>query len=302
MIIVKLSGGLGNQLFQYATGRHLAEKNSADLKLDISDFKEDRFRAFDLDHFNISGKITTSEDLETFRSDDLLNFSWLISKILILMKIKSAAFYKAGKDITIIKEKRFSFDPRVLEARGNIYIDGYWQSEKYFLAIRDVLLQELTIKYESDEETRELTVKIQNTGSVSIHIRRGDYVNNPVTGNYHGICSLEYYLNAVSKITQKIKDCHFYLFSDDISWVKENLKLDYPVTTVSYNDDSRSYKDLLLMSLCKHNIIANSSFSWWGAWLNRNPDKIVIAPRRWFANDDRNNQTKDLIPDKWIRI
>jgi len=133
-----------------------------------------------------------------------------------------------------------------------------------------------------------------------LHIRRGDYVHAPLANQFHGLCSLDYYQKAVNYIYQKIPDCHFYIFSDDHSWVCENFKLDYPVTMVDHNDADKDYEDLRLMSLCKYNIIANSSFSWWGAWLNANPEKIVLCPERWF--NDLSLDIKDLMPDSWIRV
>ena len=302
MIIVKLNGGLGNQLFQYATGRYLAEKNSTALKLDVSGYETDKFRKYDLHCFNIKEQIASGEEIGTFKQKGKISFSRFISKIQSRLEKKSSVTFKVNHNKTIVKDWKFSFDPSVLEARGNIYIEGYWQSEKYFLPIRNILLEEIVVKYEQDAINKEFARNIQNTESVSIHFRRGDYVHNPSTSNYHGLCSYDYYMKAVDQIAQKMSNCHFYLFSDDHTWVNENIKLQYPVTMVDHNDDDTSYEDLRLMSLCKHNIIANSSFSWWGAWLNRNPDKIVIAPVRWFANESRNSQIKDLIPETWIQF
>ena len=200
----------------------------------------------------------------------------------------------------ILREKQFSFDPSVIEVKGNIYTDGYWQSEKYFSEIRDLLLREFAFKYEQDAKNREIADKIKKTESISLHIRRGDYVRNSMTNQVHGLCSIDYYQEAVNYIVRKIPMCHFYIFSDDHAWVRENFTLDYPFTMVDHNDASRNYEDMRLMSLCHHNIIANSSFSWWGAWLNTNSDKIVCAPKKWFNDPTRN--AKDLIPESWVKI
>ena len=133
-----------------------------------------------------------------------------------------------------------------------------------------------------------------------MHIRRGDYVSNPTTNKLHGTCSLEYYHNAVDIIAAKVSNPHFFIFSDDHEWARNNFKIDYPLTFVAHNNAGKNYEDMRLMSLCKHHIIANSSFSWWGAWLGSNPKKIVCAPRGWFK--DKSLNTNDIIPSDWSRI
>jgi hypothetical protein len=240
------------------------------------------------------------EEIAAFKRSGISRTAKLLSKIGTRWGGLSSATSDFYQDAIILKENGFSFDPSMLEAKGNIYLEGYWQSEKYFVAIRDILLREFAFKYEQDAKSRDITKQIQKTESVSLHIRRGDYVHDPLTNQVHGLCSLEYYQKAVSYITQKIPNCHFYIFSDDHSWVSENFKLDYPFTLVDHNDASRNYEDLRLMSLCRHNIIANSSFSWWGAWLNTNHEKIVCAPKKWF--NEPTLDTKDLIPESWVKI
>jgi hypothetical protein len=302
MIVVKLIGGLGNQLFQYALGRHLAEINSTLLKLDLSGFEEYKLQRYGLHCYNIWQHIASIEELKAFKQENNTRLSRLKTKIGKRFNLSLYPTSKFYQNVTVLKEKCYSFDPLVLEHNGNIYLDGYWQSEKYFLEIRDILLKEFTIKHLQDLGNNELSKLIQTKESISIHIRRGDYVNNPITNMVHGLCPLDYYQNAVELITKTIPNCHFYIFSDDPSWAIENLKLDYPTTIVNHNNSSTNYEDLRLMSLCSHNIIANSSFSWWGAWLNTNSDKIVIAPKKWYNDNLLNAQTVDLIPDKWIRI
>jgi hypothetical protein len=300
MIVVRLIGGLGNQLFQYALGRHLAEKNSTILKLDISGFEEYKLHRYGLHCFEIWQHIATLEEIETFKRNRVTGNSGVLSKIGKRLKLSFYPTSEFYKNTIFLKENEFPFNPSVLESRGNIYLEGYWQSEKYFIAIRDILLSEFTYKYEQDAHNKRIAEQIQTTESVSIHIRRGDFVLNPLTNQVHGSCSLEYYRGAVNHIVQKKPDCHFYVFSDDQAWVFENFKLEYPVTLIDHNDASRNYEDLRLMSLCHHNIIANSSFSWWGAWLNKDPGKIVCAPERWF--NDPSMETKDLIPESWVKI
>jgi hypothetical protein len=142
--------------------------------------------------------------------------------------------------------------------------------------------------------------QISRVNSVSLHVRRGDYVANLKVAAIHGLCSKEYYASAIKFISKKVERPHFFVFSDDINWVENNFKINYPCTYINQNFSNESYNDLRLMSLCQHNIIANSSFSWWGAWLNCNSEKIVIAPKKWFANSDK--RCDDLIPEKWVRL
>ena len=136
--------------------------------------------------------------------------------------------------------------------------------------------------------------------SVCIHIRRGDYVEDIITNQFHGVCNLDYYYRSIEYIASKIKNPYFFVFSDDPLWVKQNLILKYPCDYIDQNFGKKDYEDMRVISKCKHNIIANSSFSWWGAWLNINPNKIVIAPKNWFKSKAIN--TKDLIPESWFKI
>ena len=204
------------------------------------------------------------------------------------------------RENTYCKEKFFQFDESILEAPNNVILDGYWQSEKYFSNISDILRRELVIKYQQDSQSYKFSQLIQNTQSISVHIRRMDYIQNKKTNDIHGTCSEEYYFRAILYIVEKVNNPHFFLFSDDPEWARHKLKLNFPTTIVDCNDASRNYEDLRLMSSCKHNIIANSTFSWWGAWLNANSKRIIIAPREWFKDTTRN--TKDLIPNSWVKL
>lgn len=293
MVIIKLLGGLGNQMFQYAIGRQLSNIYDAKLFLDLS-FLLDKtpkenftFRNFELSEFNIKAEYKLN-----FEFDYLYNNS-LISKV--RRKISR---------INLISESDMRFNPSVLLAGKNIYLDGYWQCEKYFDSIRTELLNEFSLKQNFLErlfenklifETKDL---IEKSNSVSIHFRRGDYISNNLINSIHGTCSNEYYQNAIKYIKNKIPSTQFFLFSDEPEWLLTN-QFDFPYHIVSTRN---CHFDLYLMSLCKHNIIANSSFSWWGAWLNKNREKIVVSPKRWFEDDKRNAQTTNLIPETWIKI
>lgn len=181
---------------------------------------------------------------------------------------------------------------------------GYFQSEKYFIDYSQRIRQSFTFKNKPDELNSEMLNRIKETESISLHIRRGDYVSNLTANSEHGLCSIDYYKKAVEYIKSKTESrgnrC-FFLFSDDPIWVKENMMfLGDEMVVVDFNTGEKSYEDMRLMSMCKHNIIANSSFSWWAAWLNNNPDKIVIAPDKWFVVDYYD--TCDLYPDNFIKI
>lgn len=290
MIIVRLEGGLGNQLFQYAAGRTVALNSNHDLLLDILGFETDTLRGYCLQHFNISQSFATENQVARLTSSKGLK------KYVRYVKKK----FPLCQGSWVI-EKDFRFNPDILNLRGDIYLDGYWQSYKYFENIKDVLKKDLEITTPADGKNIEMATQIKNSLSVSVHIRRGDYVSNPQVNSRHGLCSLEYYKAAIQRIVNAVGTPQFFVFSDDPVWARANLNLNYPVTFCDHNNSSdRHYEDLRLMSLCKHNILANSSFSWWAAWLNANPEKIVFAPERWFAASGVD--TSNLIPGNWQRI
>ena len=180
------------------------------------------------------------------------------------------------------------------------YVRGFWQSELYFKSIEELIRKDFTFASEPTGSNKELAKAIATQQAVSLHIRRGDYVNIQSTNEYHGTCSIEYYQKAIEYILSNLSDPVFYIFSDDLPWVKANLDVSAPHIFAEGNDATTNFEDLRLMSLCKHHIIANSSFSWWGAWLNPSKTKIVIAPKRWM--NDPEFDSKDLIPKNWIRI
>jgi Glycosyl transferase family 11 len=212
---------------------------------------------------------------------------------------RSSALRLARKGETI-HEKHFHFDPEVLTAPKFSYLNGYWQTEKYFPAVSDRLRQEFQFRYLQDSKSRMLSDLIGQTSSVGLHIRRGDYLSNSANLEFHGLCGLDYFEQAIRQIGDRVNQPYFFIFSDEPEWARENLKLSYPTTIVDHNCGDHDYQDLRLMSQCQHQVIANSSFSWWAAWLNENPDKVVIAPSRWFNNAAID--TKDLIPSSWTRI
>jgi hypothetical protein len=295
MIIVKIWGGLGNQMFQYAFGKVLSQKNGSELKLDTSHFSKvqtgETLRPFKLSVFPLlEYTIATNEDIRRCVKEFRFEFLNKLYKKINALFPSFNKYYVTEGSVDIIKNG--------LTLNEAVYLEGYWQSEDYFADYRDEIIK--CFKLEGAEGVDELlgqVNEITELDSVSIHIRRGDYVTNKQANFYHGVCSLDYYENSVLKITDKLKSdkLKFFIFSDDIDWCKQNLKLTNPHEYVVTNED---YHDMYLMSRCKHNIIANSSFSWWAAWLNENSSKIVIAPKNWFVNTD----VGDLLPKTWLKI
>jgi len=291
MIIVKLKGGLGNQLFQYATGRGIAERTGMTLKLDVSSYQSDALRNYRLRAYPVVDKFATAEEIECLNPSKAHYARWTASRIRNALKPYYGRSY--------LKERGFPFDPAILQVRQPVYLNGYWQSEKYFADIADVLVREFTPASPLSPENEALVVRMAASSSVSLHIRRGDYVASPEALRVHGVVPLDYYRQAMSLMAGRVPGPHFFIFSDDMAWVQENLSADHPMTFVGSERSNQDYDDLRLMSCCRHHITANSSFSWWGAWLNRRPDKIVVAPQKWFA---ASIDTRDLIPAGWIRV
>lgn len=291
MVIVKLIGGLGNQLFQYALGKHLALLNHTELKLDITGFDEYKLHTYSLGHFNIAENFATEKEIRGFKKYQRKPGRWwfLYNRLI-------------ANEHKYVQERQFHFDPKVLEVRGDVYLDGYWQTEKYFKDIKDIILKEVSMKSPLQGKDATVARDIESTNSIMMHIRRGDYVTNPQANIVHGTCSLDYYRKAIATIAEKIGTPHIFIFSDDHEWVKNNMVFEYPTTYVDHNKADRNYEDLRLMSLCKHHIIANSTFSWWGAWLSTSPNKIVIGPSKWFNTKKSNTDTKDILPANWISI
>lgn len=292
MVISRLIGGLGNQMFQYAAGRSLANRLNTIPKLDILSFKHYKLRKYSLSCFNIKENIASYEEINKLT----------VKKMGVIERILNRLLNRLPKEApTYIKEKRkFHFDPEILCLPDNVYLEGSWQNKKYFDDIEAIIRKEFTVKTPLLGRNKELAGQIASHESVSLHIRRTDYISNPHIHNVHGTCDLDYYFRCVEYLSKIVKQPHFFIFSDEPQWVSDHLKLSYPATLIDHNGPDMSHEDLRLMSFCKHNVIANSTFSWWGAWLNENPEKIVLAPKRWFKSDDYD--PIELLPDKWIKI
>ncbi len=286
MIIARLMGGLGNQMFQYAAGRRLAAIHGVELKLDGQFFHTQDKRHFQLDRFNTQATLASEKEIAAFCDTSRRG------------RIRRA-FTSAlrGKPMPqVVTEQEFTFDPLVLEATSETYLDGYWQSEKYFADVADLLRTEFSLRTPPSAETARLAAEIAEKSAVSIHVRRGDYLDQ-VSNEHHGVCGLEYFTSAVETIRTQVDTPSYVVFSDDPEWARENLRFGPGMTFVERNGEDRDHEHLWLMSRCAHQIIANSSFSWWAAWLNPHPEKKVVAPRRWFATTSI--ETRDLCPPTW---
>lgn len=318
MIISRLMGGLGNQMFQYAAGRRLAHEHKTELKLDINDYQKDQFRRYGLDCFKIKAEFASP--IEVFRfypTEGLLQLARQYSgkkgeRLLELFYHFTGVhcnllrrYYSYNPNDQhqplllqgrIAPQRHFHYDKEFLKCPDNIYITGFWISQKYFIEIENIIRDEFTFNKPLSCENQEIAEFIQESNSVSIHVRRTDKVYDPL----YEETNLSYCIKAMQYINDYVEKPHYFVFSDDISWVKMNLQYSGDVTFVDINDDLHNYNDLRLMSLCDHNIIAESSFSWWGAWLNSNPEKLVISPnpRRWIKLE--NFIVDDILPPEWI--
>lgn len=283
MITVRLSGGMGNQMFQYAAGRALAVKNNTTVELDTtylenpSPRKNFTARDYSLDVFTIEATLISHNKtpLQIF-----------------FHKIKNKFFPAKGV------ERSFQFDPKVLSLGPNAFLEGYWQSPRYFSSISDTIKNDFTLKHSLSEASRALMAEIRNTVSVAVHVRRGDYVGH----SYHDVgITQTYYDQGLQYIADTQAIDKVYVFSDDIAWCKEHLQ--FPFETIYVGEEHAGIKGeghMMLMSACKHFVIPNSTFSWWAAWLSGYEAKIVIAPKEWFT--DKSINTNDLIPEEWVRM
>ena len=285
MIISHILGGMGNQMFQYAAGRCLAHLNQTQLKLDVTGFNEYKLRNFDLQSLHTDCRFASPAEIKNLLPSHNLE--------------KALQYLFPKKKRTYYREKYFHFDDNMLGFGPNVYIKGYFQSEKYFLPVKQIIQKEFAFKDEFIKNVKAFADNTRSADSVSVHIRRGDMKNDPVMAERHGVIPLAYYQKGIEIMRSKISNPHFYFFSDDINWAKENFA-NADATFVSGEISKTHFEDLYLMSQCGHNIIANSSFSWWGAWLNNNPNKIVIAPNKWFNSGPQD--TEDLVPSTWYKV
>ena len=300
MKIIKMKGGLGNQMFQYAF--FLANKNYCNnVKLDFSSYNDyyvhNGIELFEI--FNIQNKDEFELQKNTKLKDEYKFF-----------KFRKRIGFILGNRNLIIKdshyiEKNYSEYSEGLLKNSNLYLDGYWQNEKYFNASRKLILKKY--KWQTiSEKNEKLAVDLKRSNSVSVHIRRYDKIKSikdlfsfvKLILTYR-IAPKSYYHKAISYINKFVDKPIFYIFTDDVKWVKRNIHIDDSYILVNWNRGLESNQDMFLMTQCKHNIISMSTFSWWGAWLNNNKNKIVIAPKKWAVRFEKDNGT---IPNSWTRL
>jgi len=286
-VVIALSGGLGNQLFQYAAGRSLSLSLKADLALDLSWFLGDHNRRYGLENFNLPIKLLNSTSVLPF---GIKAFREKISK----------KFFRSRFGLPVFKEPYFHYNSAFQSIDSPVVLDGYFQSERYFLGCETQIRQDLNFSGTFPEKCLPVYKRIQECDAIAVHVRRGDYLTSKQNVAIYHSLSPEYYVDAVNQLSQWLKNPRCFIFSDDVSWVRDHLQLGIPAEVVDVNSGDEVYWDLRLMSSCKHFVIANSSLSWWGAWLGKDPSKQVIAPRKWFKSDTRN--IADLIPAHWSRL
>lgn len=279
-------------MFQYAAGRALSLANDTSLKLDISNFKGYQLhQGFELERvFNCRAELANGADIQGV-------LGWQNSPMVrkVLLRNRMSRF----RSKHFVLEPHFSYWGGLRNVPSDCYIMGYWQSEKYFLEAAVHIRSDFVFRCPMSAQNSELAEQIKQEKSVSLHVRRGDYVSSPQTNATHGVCSIDYYNMAIQYVKERLEGSCFFVFSDDIEWVKANLKIDSPCIYVDHNRGLESYNDMRLMALCQHHIIANSSFSWWGAWLSSHSEQIVVAPKRWFAND---TNIQDLHAPDWVPL
>ncbi len=289
-VVAAIAGGLGNQMFQYAAARRLALANGAELLLYPGDrYRRGSYRVYGLNRFNISGRLATATEAGGLRRVSRTRRR--------LAKLFSTLAVPA--DPEVFRERSPFFDPAVLSLPGNVKLHGYWQSERYFADIAGIIRQEFALRDGLDERNRETLARIESGPSAFIHVRRGDYVTHPVDSKKFGTCSLEYYREAAALLRERIgPELRFFVFSDEPAWVRE-MKIGGEGAEVIDWNAATPERDLALMRRCSHAIIANSSFSWWGAWLGDGRERTVIAPRVWFRE---RSDYGDIVPERWLKL
>jgi len=292
MIIARLEGGLGNQMFQYAAGRRLAHRLDVELKLDASWFAKQTKRRYGLAEFRTRASVCSpSEEKAANRTRwGLIGYG--------LRRLLSP---QRGPRLRLFRERRsYHFDPRVLSLPDNVCLRGFWQCAQYFSDIGEIIREEFRMRVPPAGENQKLLHEISSCSSIGVHVRRGDYVRESAVYERYHHCTMTYYHQAVEHIVSRDSAAQIFVFSDDPCWARENLVFKQPTKVVDHNGTDGPHEDLRLMTHCLHSVIANSSFSWWGAWLKRRPGGTVVAPKRWLRNGACSGG--DLIPEQWVTL
>ena len=286
MITVSLLGGLGNQLFQYATGRALALRLGVPLAIDEREAKraDQTWLHPALHHFDI--KTQQAAPMPPDRTN----------------RVRYAAWRALGRSPRFLREEELGVNARVMEASDNTYLHGYFQSERYFLDAEPHIRADLKVVTLPTSQNAEWLARLRETpGATAVHLRRGDYVADAKAAATHGSVGSDYYARAISEVEARSgHEPALFVFSNDPDWCRESLSLPRPFTVIGHNTADDHYEDLRLMAACQHHIIANSTFSWWGAWLGSSKAQKVVAPARWFGDGARQNP--DILPEHWLAI
>jgi hypothetical protein len=300
MVVTKIQAGLGNQMFQYAMGRAVAHRLGADLKLDVSGFRDVHERSYELERFGITAQAASMDEIRAMtgilgrrNGERAKGIRRLCSRLGLAGRLVTGPY---------VWERHFHFDPTMLYLGDGVYLHGRWQSEKYFCDIADIIRDEFQLKSVPDED-QGIGQRMEGYEcSVSLHVRRGDYVTLSQQGRVYTILPVGYYETAVTHMRAKLRRPQFFIFSDEPLWVQNNLHIEDSYV-VNLTGSDRGPRELLLMSKCRHHIIANSTFSWWGAWLCPRRDSIVCAPKQWFAPESQQKRCMgDLLPSTWVTL
>jgi hypothetical protein len=282
MIVNRITGGLGNQMFEYAFGHYLARKHKTEHVLDVSPFDQDMLREFVLDRFNISARIATRGELRNFSRRSGL---------------RGRLGRLAGRPpLAVVKEAVYGFKPEYMDAGPDTYLDGFWQSEKHFPGMIVELQHEFQPVVDMSDETFDVARQMASTESACIHVRRTDYLQVW----YTTVCSQTYYERSVEYLLSRHEGLRLFVFSDDIAWCQQALRFPCPTTFVDHNDCSTGHEDLWLMTQCRHHVVANSTFSWWGARLGFDSTGETLAPDPWLSHSDVDSS--HIVPPGWIKI
>lgn len=324
MIVLEVDSGLGNQMFKYAAARSLAHKHQTDLYLNVDVACMEGYgigQTFQLHHFNISSNYATQLIMKSFDVENrwLANYSMMrrkmrdfkltrmFAKILRKLSLNISNIIPVGElnttKVFAEADEDWQYKPEFFGLPDNVLIKGYFPSYKYFDHLKEIIAGEFSIKSSLSRKSKVIEAEIIQANSISIHFRRGDVVTNPSYKSwYDGVVTDNYYNNVIKYFIESVKDPHFFIFSNEIEWVKNNFQIPGNVTYVDHNRPESGYEDLYLMSKCKHNATTGcSSFSWWAAYLNKNPNKIVLRARRMNYHDHLNH-TADFYLPEWIVI
>lgn len=290
-VVVGLSSGLGNQMFQYAMGRAVAARTGAPLFLDACAYRPGTQRAYELDHFQLPQRLVSWDLARLF--NPFLARTWL--------ERFTQALARRGNPRALVRERLFQYDEALVQSLvPPLYLHGYWQTERYFSSVACPLRSDFELRGPLSVSAGRVLDAIRAAGtSIAVHYRRADYDKNPRSKRLHRICDPAYYRRIEQIFMSRLSNLHWFIFSDDIQWVRANCSLQGPKYFVKPDPARAASEDMWLMSQCSHQAIANSTFSWWGAWLNRRRNKLVVAPKDWFGNSTK--CTDDVVPPSWLK-